>query len=102
MHVDKGNEASSQNFLIPCSAFVGGRLWIEQSPGTVTSNGVNGVVLPLQLPGIAFSPHVRHQTCAWEGDRQVVAACCAKQVELLKEGDLRRLLSFHFHTASCE
>ena len=70
--------------------------------GTVVSSGVRGKVLPLQLPGIAFNPLERHQTCAWEGDRLVVAAYCAKQVEQLSEGELRRLLSFHFHTASCE
>ena len=68
----------------------------------VLSNGVYGHVLPLQLLWVALNPLVRRQTCAWEGDRLVVAAYCAKQVELLKEGDLRKLLSFHFHIASCE
>ena len=102
MHVDKGNAAGSLNFLVPCSSFVGGGLWLENSEGAVVSNGIRGEVLPLQLPGVVFNPLVRHQTCAWEGDRLVIAAYCARQVEQLNVGELRRLLSFHFHTASCE
>ena len=34
MHVDKGSEAGSLNFLTPCSAFVGGGLWLEHASGT--------------------------------------------------------------------
>ena len=77
---------------LPCAPILGARCCCSSGAARIFHSPVLDCTLMWSMPCTL-------KTCAWEGDRLVVAAYCAKQVEQLSAGELRRLLSFHFHTA---
>ena len=71
--------ASSFNTAVPCSTFSCGEIWIQdghgEEPFDNRAGAPLGTRLPIVKPCVHFNAHMPHCTCAWQGDRIVLAFC---------------------------
>ena len=88
-HRDSHNAPGSNNLLVPCSAFDGGGIWLQNEKGSVRleADGPLGSVMEVTSP-IRFSPSQQHATMPWHGDRLVLIAFHARHLNNLPVEEL--------------
>ena len=89
----------SRNTLIPVTKFRQGQLGIEEDEGPDPSpdcqhRGRNHAV---KLPGIEFSPFLRHGTCPWKSDRIVLSAYTTLRADEIANKDKTYLRTLGFN-----
>ena len=89
-HRDANNAPGFPNALLPCSEFQGGELWVGSDLGTCQcpdpSVDALGFKIPLDRP-VLFDAHQLHATCAWIGERLVLAGFSVRCFETLPQPD---------------
>ena len=98
-HRDANNAPGFPNALLPCSDFQGGELWVGSdlgsSPCPDPALEALGFRLPLDRP-VLFDAHQLHATCAWTGQRLVLAGFSIRHFEKLALPDRECLLELGF------
>ena len=92
-HRDSHNHQRTLNLALPCSAYEGGQISVEDPDGNtqLQADGVRGHILSTQ-EAVAFSPRCTHATMPWTGDRLILLSfhidtprrLCADDVEELR------------------
>ena len=98
LHKDSRNLKDSCNFALPCSAFRGGQIFLEDVEGltSLTESGPVGHVLSMN-EATAFSPHQRHATLPWSGQRLLLLAYHIGQFRSLTSEAASFLCEHGFH-----
>ena len=85
-HRDANNAPGFPNALLPCSDFHGGELWVSSDVGNSQcpdpSVATLGFRIPLDRP-VLFDAQQLRATCAWTGERLVLAGLSVRHFEKL-------------------
>ncbi|CAE7216996.1 unnamed protein product [Symbiodinium natans] len=97
-HRDMNNAMQSLNAVLPCSAFTGRGVWVQDPNGNYASmdGTMRGTVLNLTLPGVTFDPQQWHETRSWTGDRITIAIFTVRAVDDLTPAHVATLRRLEF------